>query len=146
MVTSTHAKFDGTLDNVVACAKKYIGTKYSYGECGPEGMDCSCLMKVCFEENGISLERMTVNQAKDGIDVKESDLKKGDLVFFDMNDHGVIDHVGLVTENVNGAIIFIHASSSRGVIEVLLSDFWKSKYKKGVRVYLPEANPPTPVL
>ena len=108
---------------VIETAKEYIGTPYHYGGMTKNGIDCSALTLFAFTKNNMSLPRTSRAQSKVGRKIKKSNAEPGDLIFFKTNRRrSVITHVGLVTENHDGAIKFIHASSSRGVIESSLEE------------------------
>ena len=95
---------------IIDYAKTLIGIKYVYGGETTKGFDCSGFVKYVFNHFGISLERTSRDQARGGKPVKKSELKPGDLVFFDTVDDGAlndISHVGIYI----GDGKFIHAST-----------------------------------
>ena len=59
--------------------------------------------------------------AKTGKRILKKDAKPGDLIFFNTNGSN-ISHVGIVTENSDGVIKFIHSSTTRGVVYSSTSD------------------------
>lgn len=72
------------------------------------GVDCSGLVQQIYKQLGISVPRTTYQQAKNGKQVPVSQIRPGDLVFY--NDYG---HVGIYVGN--GKIV--HAANSKlGVI------------------------------
>lgn len=114
---------------VIQAARSYIGTPYKYGGTTRRGMDCSGLLCTTFQTVNITLPRPSYEQAEFGQEVRPRDLQPGDLVFFsEKKSRNKVSHVGMVTE-VNGPndVTFIHASTSRGVIE---DDFYKEYYQK----------------
>ncbi|MEG0851230.1 MAG: NlpC/P60 family protein, partial [Flavobacterium sp.] len=44
------------------------------------------------------------------------EAQKGDLIFFKTNGRRHINHVGMVVENVDGEIKFVHSSTHGGVM------------------------------
>lgn len=113
---------------VIETAKEYIGTPYYYGGMSKEGIDCSALILFAYSKNDVELPRTSRAQSKIGRKIKKSKAEPGDLIFFKTNRRrSVITHVGLITENHEGKIKFIHASSSQGVVESSLEN---SYYKK----------------
>lgn len=78
---------------IVKEAEKYIGTKYVYGGSSPAGFDCSGLVQYTMKKVGISVNRSSRDQYKNGVAVSKSDLQAGDLVFFSKG--GSISHVGI---------------------------------------------------
>ena len=122
--------------SVIKSAQKYKGTKYKYGGDSKRGMDCSGLIYVAFSDNAISVPRSTSQLKYFGqwIDLKE--VKPGDLVFFATKKNSRnVNHVGIVTQVTNGDLKFIHASSSKGVIESRLSQsYWYFAFVQARRV------------
>lgn len=113
-------------ESVVKSAKKFKGTKYKYGGDSKRGMDCSGLIYVAFNDNNIKVPRTTSQLRSYGNWVDLKDIKTGDLVFFATKKNSrKVNHVGIVTEVMNGDLSFIHASTSKGVIESRLSErYW----------------------
>ena len=118
-------------DKIVATAKKYIGVPYVWGGESPSGFDCSGFVQYVFKVHGISLNRTTETQYKHGSHVSKSNLKPGDLVFFQNTYRAGISHVGIYVGNGQ----FIHASSSKGVtISNLSSSYYTSHYYGARRI------------
>ena len=115
-------------------AKDELGKKYVWGAIGPNTYDCSGLTYTVYKKLGISLPRVSREQAKHGIHVKRENLKTGDLIFFDTSKEkkGVINHVGIYL----GDNHFIHASSaSKSVVVTSLNKpFYHQSYKWARRV------------
>lgn len=117
-------------DRIIETAKKYMGVPYVWGGMTPSGFDCSGLVQYVFAENGMSIPRTTSLQYKVGTYVARSNLKPGDLVFFDTSGNGV-SHVGIYMGNGQ----FIHSSSSKGVtISNLSNSYWNARYLGARRV------------
>lgn len=113
---------------IISLAKTKLGRKYVWGAVGQKGtFDCSGLTKFVFEKNGIHLPRTSINQSKFGKYVARSNLKKGDLIFFDTSKErkGFVNHVGIYLGNGK----FIHASSSKKKVVVSkLANFYAKRY------------------
>lgn len=93
---------------LVNYSKKFLGVKYVWGGSTPKGFDCSGYVQYVYARFGVELERVAADQARQGIKVKRSSLKPGDLVFFDTDGgHSYINHVGIYI----GGGKFIEASS-----------------------------------
>ncbi len=110
--------------------KKYKGTKYRYGGTTSRGFDCSGFVQRVYKEAfNIDLPRSTRDMMKLGKKINKNELKPGDLVFF--HPTRKYYHVGIYLGNG----VFIHASTSRGVIKSDLSlNYWKKSYIKGRRI------------
>ena len=101
------------------------------------GMDCSGLLMRSFEAIDVYIPRTSKQQSKMGKKVGIDELKEGDLVFFKtMKRNGKVTHAGLVTDaRKRDQIMFIHASSSRGVIEAnLMTDYYQKAFTKARRL------------
>ena len=105
---------------LVSYAKSLLGKPYVWGAQGPSSFDCSGFTYYVFKNcANITLPRTSVDQSTDGITVSNSNLKVGDLVFFDTDgaNDGNVSHVGIYI----GLNQFIHSSSTKG--KVVISDF-----------------------
>ncbi|ANX11526.1 endopeptidase [Fictibacillus arsenicus] len=110
--------------NIVEVAKKYEGTKYTWGgETAEEGFDCSGYLNQVFDEaENIDLPRTVDEIYSEGTSVDEPAV--GDIVFFNLEGDGP-SHAGVYVGNGE----FWHASSSNGVTsDDLNSSYWSDKY------------------
>ena len=122
-----------TSANIVATAQKYLGASYKYGAStsSTTEFDCSSLTYTVYRQAGINLPRTSVAQANSGKTISLNSIAAGDLVFFDTDFDGVINHVGIHAGNGQ----MIHASSSKGVSYAnIYSSYWVSRIAKVVRV------------
>lgn len=114
---------------IVADAKKLLGTPYVWGGSTPKGFDCSGFVQYVMNMNGISLPRTTTEQYTVGTYVAKSDLQPGDLVFLQNTYRAGISHVGIYV----GDGKMIHASSSKGVVTSSLSTSYYTQHYYGAR-------------
>lgn len=124
------------LATVVATAKSYKGTPYVYGGNTKRGIDCSGLIHNSYKAAGISLPRTAKAQSKVGASKGWGGLREGDIVFFKFKQkRDKWWHSGMITSVDGDNIKFIHASSSRGVVESnLMSDYYKKNVKRFRRI------------
>lgn len=117
--------------SLISTARTYIGTPYAYGGTTTSGFDCSGYTQFVFKKQGINIPRSTGEQFAMGTAVKKSDLKTGDLVFFNTFGNRV-SHVGIYI----GSSRFIHSSTSKGVMISSINDpaYWGKRYLGARRV------------
>lgn len=101
---------------LINVAESKLGSNYHSGGTGDSGFDCSGLMYSTFKRFDITLPRSSNEMAKIGRRVDDSDIKKGDLIFFRTNGKSVINHVGMVVEVLGDEIKFVHSSTHEGVV------------------------------
>ena len=99
-------------------------------------MDCSGLIYTAFLTEDIALPRISRDMAKQGKRISLLKAQAGDLVFFQTNKgRKVINHVGLVVENVRGELKFIHSTTSRGVIiSSIQENYWNLAFVEARRI------------
>ncbi|KRF04547.1 hypothetical protein ASG89_22155 [Paenibacillus sp. Soil766] len=119
---------------LILTAQKYLGTPYVFGaKYGQtKTMDCSSFTKTVFAKYGITLPRVSRDQAKEGTFVSKSNLQTGDLVFFTTVDSGKkIGHVGIYVGNG----MMIHTYGEGGVkFTSINKDWWADHYVTARRV------------
>ncbi len=124
------------VDRIIKTSREFIGTPYRYGGSTRRGMDCSALLQIAFKSGDMTLPRSAKEQSKVGKAISMQQLKPGDLLFFATKKRGrKVTHAGMVTE-IQGKrkVKFIHASSSRGVIEDnLYSSYYQKAFVKARR-------------
>ena len=132
---NTTASPSATVDKVISLAKSLLGKPYVWAAEGPNSFDCSGYTYYVFKKAANTvIPRTSAAQSKYGTYVSKSNIKIGDLVFFDtsgVND-GNVSHVGIYIGNNE----FIHCSSSKGkvVISQLNSSYYSKAYVNARRV------------
>ena len=133
--SSTDSSTSSKVDKVLNFASQQLGKPYVWGAQGPNSFDCSGLTYYVYKNAaGITLPRTSVEQSKYGTTVSKSNLKAGDLIFFDTsgpNDGGV-SHVGIYVGNGQ----MIHASSSqKKIVKVSMeTSYWNNAFVRAKRV------------
>ena len=120
---------------VISYAKSLLGKPYVWGAQGPNGFDCSGFTYYVFKNAaGISLPRTSSQQSNFGTYVSKSNLKPGDLVFFDTvgPNNGVVTHCGIYI----GDGQLIHAASGQGKVTInnMNSSYYINTYVNARRV------------
>lgn len=119
--TPTFEVSDYIKQQILNVAAESLGSPYRGGGTTPSGFDCSGFVKYTMDQFDIALPRNSAEMAKTGKRILKKDAKPGDLIFFNTNGSN-ISHVGIVTENSDGVIKFIHSSTTRGVVYSSTSD------------------------
>ena len=115
-----------TGEEVVAYAKQFLGYKYVSGGASLSGFDCSGFTSYVYKHFGISINRTSRDQIKNGVAVDRSNLQLGDLVVFNGESNKTIGHVGIYV----GGGSFIHASNPKGGVKIdsLSSSYYNPRY------------------
>ena len=89
-------------------AAQLVGKPYRYGGASPStGFDCSGLVQYSYAQAGRKVPRSTDDQRVASQRIRVSELRRGDLIFFDQEGKKN-SHVGLYV----GSGEFVHAPSS----------------------------------
>lgn len=129
---SGKGKSGSVVGQLEAIQREWKNTPYRLGGTTQKGIDCSAFTQMVYRRvYGIELPRMTVDQAKQGRQVRKSDLKAGDLVAFKTGRGPNGRHIGVYVKNGE----FMHASTRRGVIfSSLNSPYWSKAYWQARRL------------
>ena len=122
---------------IKTAAESFLGVPYRYGGKDRYGMDCSGLVVAVYKKTfKMDIPHNSLKLYRLGKDVGIHEIKTGDLVFF-RSKTAKISHVGIYL----GKNIFIHASSSRGVIESnLTSPYYIKRFIGAKRIILSDIN------
>ena len=116
---------------IAATAKSQLGRPYVFGGASPSrGFDCSGLVYWACASNGISVPRISRDQANAGQRIARSNLRPGDIVVFRIPRSGY--HTGIYIGQNN----FVHSPKPRARvrIESLSVNYWKRYYVTARRV------------
>ncbi|WAS53124.1 C40 family peptidase [Burkholderia ambifaria] len=117
----------GKAGDVVVGALNMIGVRYRWGGNSPDsGLDCSGFVRYVFQDTlGMSLPRRAEEMSRVGEKVSMSNLKPGDLVFFNTM-RRTFSHVGIYI----GDNKFVHSPSTGSTIRVddLDNGYWEKRF------------------
>ena len=133
--SSSSSSTSSSVNAVLNLAAKQLGKPYVWGAQGPSSFDCSGLTYYVYKNAaGITLPRVSSDQSRYGTTVSKSNLKAGDLVFFDTSgpNNGAVSHVGIYVGN--GQMIHASSSSSKIVQVSIETSYWKNAYVTAKRV------------
>ncbi|MFC8919244.1 hypothetical protein E2C00_16060 [Streptomyces sp. WAC05374] len=108
----------------LAAADTQVGKPYISGAEGPNAYDCSGLTQWAYRQAGVGISRTTFTQHNDGVKIGRSQLKPGDLVFFNN-----LAHVGLYAGN--GQVL--HAPKPGAFVRYESME-WLGDFQFGVRI------------
>ncbi|RKP52746.1 C40 family peptidase [Trinickia fusca] len=123
----------GKAGDVVVGALNMIGVRYRWGGSSPDsGLDCSGFVRYVFQDTlGLALPRRAEEMSRVGEKVRVSDLKPGDLVFFNTM-RRTFSHVGIYI----GGNKFVHSPSTGSTIRVddLDDGYWEKRFTGARRI------------
>lgn len=119
-------------EKLISEVSSWIGTPHKIGSCSKSSVDCSCFVKMVYQQvYGITLERTSEAMLRVNCNpIARSSLREGDLVFFSTKGRKP-SHVGIYLKNN----YFVHTSTSRGVmISNLNEPYYQKNYLESGRV------------
>lgn len=117
---------------IVSMAKRMLGQPYRFGGSNPlEGFDCSGLVQFTHSQVSLGIPRVSIEQYQQSSDVRVSDIKPGDLLFYKTS--STPNHVTIYI----GERQFIHAPSSGKQVKIGSMDnpYFKKRLVKAGRLY-----------
>ncbi len=118
---------------IVNFSKQYLGTPYVWGGTSlTSGVDCSGFVYCIYKNFGITLNRSSSGMyASNGTSVSKSELRPGDLLFFNTGGGGV-SHVGMYIGNGE----YIHAATVDVKISNLYDNYSTRTYVGAKRILI----------
>ena len=122
--------------SLVVNAMGFLGVPYKYGGNSAEtGFDCSGFVRAVFEQSvGKVLPRRAAEQAASTQEIDRSELKPGDLVFFNTMKRA-FSHVGIYVGD--GKFIHSPRAGSHVRVEDMRIAYWQTRFNGARRVPLP---------
>jgi LysM repeat protein len=139
LIFSSHSSVFGATKNEVADSIIYTGTKYVGAPylLGSEpgntnSFDCSSFSQYIFGQHDVFLPRTSIEQFLSGEAISRDKLDKGDIVFFDTDFDGIVNHLGVYVGNGQ----MIHASPTVGIaIRTFVGNtYWEPRYVGARRI------------
>ncbi len=119
---------------IIAEAQKHAGKPYKYAAKGPESFDCSGFTRyVYLTATGYELPHNAAMQSQLGREIKPSEAKPGDLIFFGDPKSKRVNHAGIVFKTGKGEIKgVIHSVNSGVAIDTDEKTSWPHHWKARV--------------
>jgi cell wall-associated NlpC family hydrolase len=118
---------------LIDTALSFRGVPYILGGEDPKtGFDCSGFVRYVFARHAIGMARTVIEQYGEGLPVRLTDLRAGDLVFFSTTGPGPT-HVGIALNHDQ----FVHAPTTNGVVRVepIDSSYWHNRFVGARRLF-----------
>ena len=127
------------VDSLIHFAESLLGTPYVYASSDPSvGFDCSGFITYVFNHFNVSVPRSSIGFTDEGITIPLKKSRRGDLILFTGTDstERFVGHMGIIVENKNNEISFIHSTSGKayGVTITKLNDYYMGRFVKVVRI------------
>lgn len=126
-------RYTNAAQDVILQGLKLVGVRYRFGGNDEDsGLDCSGFVRLVFKDSiGTSLPRTAREMSEVGQQVEASQLKPGDLVFFNTM-RRTFSHVGIYL----GDNHFLHAPRTGAEVRVenMDSSYWMTRYNGARRI------------
>jgi len=87
-----------TAKKVVEYGEQFLGVPYVYGSKRFDETDFDCsdfVQYILYKAAGIKIDANSRSQSNDGVTIDPCDIRTGDLLFFDTNRDGQVNHVAM---------------------------------------------------
>ena len=126
-------RYTNVAQDVILQGLKFVGVRYRWGgNTEDSGLDCSGFVRLVFKDTlGTSLPRTAREMSEVGQQIDFSQLKPGDLVFFNTM-RRAFSHVGIYL----GDNHFLHAPRAGAEVRVenMESSYWLQRYNGARRI------------
>lgn len=118
-------------DSVMMIAESQLGTPYKYGSKRPNvSFDCSGFVSYVYAECGVPNVRTSRGFQSLGEKIDLDECKPGDCILFSGTESRAVGHIGIIVENEDEGVKFIHCSSSKNHFGVVITELETTGYKK----------------
>ncbi|MDQ1911048.1 NlpC/P60 family protein [Paenibacillus sp. GD4] len=126
-------------DAIIAEGLRYLGAPYEFGASTKQTatFDCSSFLKHIFAQEGYTLPRDSRQQSRIGSDIKLSELRKGDLIFFttpQRKNKSGIEQIGHVSMYLGDNLMLHTFRVGIGVTVTELDSNWTNRIVKVKRI------------
>ena len=127
-------------EEVMKFAESLIGVRYVYGSTNPKvGFDCSGFITYVFNAFKIPVPRSSIDFTNVGKTIPIEQAKRGDIILFTGTNPAErhVGHMGLITDNKNDSLSFIHSTSGKamGVTISPFSKYYESRFVRVSRIF-----------
>lgn len=131
--TATNSR-EQKIQLLLSSANSLVGTPYVWGGSSMQdgGFDCSGFTQFLYRKVGYNLNRVSIDQAKQGVPISRAALQPGDLVFFSLAGNGNISHVGLYLGK--GKMIHSPKTGDTAKITDITTSFWQGRFITARRI------------
>ncbi len=117
-------------DSIMLIAESQLGTPYKYGSKTPDqSFDCSGFVSYVYGECGVDHVRTSRGFQSLGQKIDREEARPGDCILFSGTKSSTVGHIGIVVENDEDGLQFIHCSSSKKHFGVVITDLESTGYK-----------------
>lgn len=119
-------------DSIGDYAQEFLGIPYKWGGTSTSGFDCTGFVYYVFKKFGIKVSRASSGYENVGEKVDFDSAMRGDIMLFTGTKPEIrkVGHAGIVLNNEEGVIDFIHSSSSKKHFGVTITRYNASGYEK----------------
>lgn len=119
-------------DSIVDYAQQHLGIPYVWGGSTTDGFDCTGFVYFVFKKFGIKVSRASSGYEDFGEKIDLDESMPGDIMLFTGTDPSQrrVGHAGIVLQNTEGVVDFIHSSSSKKHFGVTVTRYNASGYVK----------------